>query len=149
MTLWSLDRVVDLAGGVAAGFFGARYRRCSRYGNHDVVRRCEHRPGRQYGLAVHGLRFNHAAVYHRLLQLCAPALAFIDGILKPFAIGAAGLMLLLLTNIMGLKDQHVSHIGWGTLIFAALWVVLLVGVRKEYVEPSCLPWRAAAWVLPR
>ena len=46
-----------------------------------------------------------------------------------------GLMLLLLTNIIiGLKDQHVSHIGRGTLIFAALWVVLLVGVRKEYVR---------------
>ena len=87
-----------------------------------------------------GLRYT---VYDSTMQLMytpiaaavrSRAKAFIDGILKPFAIGAAGLMLLLLTNIIGLKDQHVSHIGWGTLIFAALWVVLLVGVRKEYVR---------------
>jgi ATP/ADP translocase/HEAT repeat protein len=87
-----------------------------------------------------GLRYT---VYDSTMQLMytpiasavrSRAKAFIDGILKPLAIGAAGLMLLLLTNLMGLKDQHVSHIGWGTLIFAALWVVLLVGVRKEYVR---------------
>jgi AAA family ATP:ADP antiporter len=87
-----------------------------------------------------GLRYT---VYDSTMQLMYTPIAaavrsraksFIDGILKPLAIGAAGIMLLILTNLMGLRDQHVSHIGWGTLIFSALWVMLLVGVRKEYVR---------------
>ncbi|MBM65158.1 MAG: hypothetical protein CMH55_02865 [Myxococcales bacterium] len=90
--------------------------------------------------ASQGLRYT---VYDATMQLLytpipsdvrARAKSFIDGILKPGAIGAAGLLLLLLSKVFNPSNPEISYIGFGTLVFAVVWIVLLVGVRKEYIK---------------
>jgi ATP/ADP translocase/HEAT repeat protein len=87
-----------------------------------------------------GLRYT---IYDSTMQLIYTPLAsavrsraksFIDGILKPAAIGTAGIGLLVLTEVVGLQGESIALIGFGTLIFSAGWIMLLVGVRKEYVR---------------
>lgn len=90
--------------------------------------------------ASQGLRYT---VYDATMQLLytpipsdvrARAKSFIDGTLKPGAIGAAGLLLLLLSKIFPPNSPDISYIGFGTLVCAIVWIVLLVGVRKEYIK---------------
>ena len=90
--------------------------------------------------ASQGLRHT---VYDATMQLLytpipsdvrARAKSFIDGILKPGAIGAAGLLLLALSKVFNPSNPEISYIGFGTLVFAVVWIVLLVGVRKEYIK---------------
>jgi len=90
--------------------------------------------------ASQGLRYT---VYDATMQLLytpipsdvrARAKSFIDGILKPGAIGAAGLLLLALSKVFNPSNPEISYIGFGTLVFAVVWIVLLVGVRKEYIK---------------
>ena len=59
------------------------------------------------------------------------AKSFIDGILKPAAIGGAGLVLWVLTNRL--------HLGVGTMAYVALvvivaWLALVLSIKREYVR---------------
>lgn len=93
------------------------------------------------------LRYSINDTTLQLLYLPVPAhirgrsKAFIDGILKPVSIGAAGLVLGILTGTfekmtgidIGL-NVDVTTISWVVLVGLALWIASLVGLRREYVQ---------------
>jgi len=59
------------------------------------------------------------------------AKAFIDGIFKPFAIGLAGGLLLLLVQALGVPA---AQLYWVALFFVVIWIGLVLGIKKEYVS---------------
>lgn len=61
------------------------------------------------------------------------AKAFIDGILKPFAIGASGLVMFALGRI-ATPDRLAHDLAWFDILMLVMWIGLVVGIRKEYVK---------------
>lgn len=61
------------------------------------------------------------------------AKAFIDGILKPVAIGASGLIMFALARIAS-PDRLAHDLAWFDVLMLFMWIGLVVGIRKEYVK---------------
>ncbi|HVE82871.1 MAG TPA: Npt1/Npt2 family nucleotide transporter, partial [Myxococcales bacterium] len=64
-------------------------------------------------------------------QARAPAKAFIDGVVKPMAIGLGGLLLLGYRRWIG---ENVDSLAWVTLALCAAWVVLVLASRSGYIH---------------
>lgn len=60
------------------------------------------------------------------------AKAFIDGILKPFAQAAAGLLLIVFRS--QLSDAGVVNLAWLDLGLLGIWIAAVVAIRREYVK---------------
>ncbi len=60
------------------------------------------------------------------------AKAFIDGILKPFAQAAAGILLIVFRS--QLSDGAVVNLVWVDLGLLAVWIAAVVAIRREYVK---------------
>ncbi|MCA9549459.1 MAG: MFS transporter [Myxococcales bacterium] len=61
------------------------------------------------------------------------AKAFIDGILKPVSIGASGVVMFVLGRWVG-ADRLAHDLAWLDLVMLSVWVLMVVGIRKEYVR---------------
>ncbi|MEW5850258.1 MAG: Npt1/Npt2 family nucleotide transporter [Myxococcota bacterium] len=59
------------------------------------------------------------------------AKSFIDGILKPGAIGASGFLMWLLGNKLGVATEDLA---WVSLILLMVWVYLVLTIKGEYVR---------------
>ncbi len=59
------------------------------------------------------------------------AKALIDGNLKPIASGLAGGLLLLMVRYFGMPPHHLY---WVSLGFLAIWLGLVLGIKREYVR---------------
>lgn len=66
-------------------------------------------------------------------QLRARAKAFIDGILKPTSIGAAGLLLAILGRVVD-RDRLVWSLAILELVLLGLWFGALIAIRREYLS---------------
>ncbi len=70
------------------------------------------------------------------------AKTFIDGVLKPIAVGAAGLLLAaavgslekLIPALAGLPKVDSTTLAWGVALLLAGWLTLLVRLRRVYVQ---------------
>ncbi len=70
------------------------------------------------------------------------AKTFIDGVLKPISVGAAGLMLAAAVGslgafvpaLKGLPALSTSTLAWGVALLLAGWLTLLVRLRRVYVQ---------------
>ncbi len=56
---------------------------------------------------------------------------FIDVVIKNLATGLAGVFLILLTTVMHLSVRHVGVIN---IVLIALWIYLIVNIKREYVN---------------
>lgn len=61
------------------------------------------------------------------------AKAFIDGMLKPLSIGASGVLLYALGRMVDL-EIFAFDLAYFDLVLLAGWIVLVVGIRKEYLR---------------
>jgi ATP/ADP translocase/HEAT repeat protein len=61
------------------------------------------------------------------------AKAFIDGILKPVSIGVAGLAIMGAARFLP-KDRFALDLGYIDVALLAAWIILVIGVRREYVR---------------
>jgi HEAT repeat protein len=59
------------------------------------------------------------------------AKGFIDGILKPIAIAASGLLMWLLGNKLGFS---VAAMAWVEIVLLAVWIGLVLSIKREYVR---------------
>lgn len=57
--------------------------------------------------------------------------SFIDVFIDSFATGVGGLLLIVCTSVLGMSFSAISY---PVIFFIALWVLLIVGVRREYVQ---------------
>ena len=69
------------------------------------------------------------------------AKAFIDGILKPLAIGGAGLLLAVMVgkfdNLLGTSlagEFRIYSLSWAVVILLLGWLIALLALRKEYLK---------------
>lgn len=59
------------------------------------------------------------------------AKTFIDGMLKPAAIGGAGILMWLLGNKL---QMATASMAWVALVLSCLWLVLVLSIKREYVR---------------
>jgi AAA family ATP:ADP antiporter len=64
-------------------------------------------------------------------QVRVAAKAFIDGVVKPMAIGLAGVTLAVYRTSLG-GDPY--RLAWGSLVLCAAWVAVVVGLRSKYIR---------------
>lgn len=64
-------------------------------------------------------------------QARAPAKAFIDGVVKPTAIGMGGLLLLGYRSWAG---EDVSSLAWVSLVLSVAWVLWVLASRSHYIH---------------
>ena len=57
--------------------------------------------------------------------------SFIDVFIDSFATGIGGLLLIVCTSVLGMSFSTISY---PVIFFIGLWVLLIVGVRREYVQ---------------
>jgi len=64
-------------------------------------------------------------------QARAPAKAFIDGVVKPLAIGLGGLVLLGYRRWIG---ENVDSLAWVTLVLCGAWMAVVLASRSHYIR---------------